>query len=249
MDSSTGPRLGCRRGPSRGRRAGDCAWSQGPVCSLAPGTLGGQTSSIGLGAPRPYGRVPIGAQLSPGHILSGAKRLAAGSWQLYGWCPPFLGGGLQEHVIRRSFPAQHHGGGPAPPSPEEELHQHQSRPATPAPQGFLPCPQGAAGEEPPVPAPWGLQTVPRQEPAPSPRCAPEPGLDSSAKPPAAPSPALCEVAGRQILPRCPGWTSPEHPVDRCHRPTPSTREDPEPKPDFSLRNPPDAVSLKKTTQH
>lgn len=86
-----------------------------PVRSLPPGTLGGQTSSIGLGASRPYGRAPIAPQLSAGHILSGAERLAAGSWQLYGWCPPFLGGGLQVHVIGRSFPA-HHGGGPAPPS-------------------------------------------------------------------------------------------------------------------------------------
>lgn len=94
-----------------------------------------------------------------------------------------------------------------------------------------------------MPAPWRLQTVP------TPRCTPEPRLDSAAKPPAAPSPALCEVAGRQILPRSPGWTSPEHPVDRCHRPTPSTGEHPEPKPYFSLRNPPDAVSLKNTTQH
>mgnify|MGYP006996369096 FL=1 len=214
-----------------------------PVRSLPPGTLGGQTSSIGLGASRPYGRAPIAAQLSAGHILSGAERLAAGSWQLYGWCPPFLGGGLQGHVIRRSFPAHHHGGGPAPPSPEEELHQHQFCPATPAPQCFLTCPQGSSRGE-----ATSASTLETPDSA-NPTLQPEPGLDSAAKPPAAPSPALCEVAGRQILPRSPGWTSPEHPVDRCHRPTPSTGEHPEPKPYFSLRNPPDAVSLKNTTQH
>ena len=60
---------------------------------------------------------PTAAQLSAGHVLSGAKRLAAGSWELYRWCPLFLGGGLQGHVIRRSFPTHHHGGGPMPPQP------------------------------------------------------------------------------------------------------------------------------------
>lgn len=77
------------------------------------------------------------------------------------------------------------------------------------------------------------QYLGRWKPVPTPRCTPRPGLDSTAKPPAAPSPALCEVTAGS-----PGWTSPEHPVDRCHRLTPSTGEHPEPTLDSSLRNPP-----------